>query len=85
MARVAKTGAPVIIADEMPDFLDIAEIGRRVLNNSRHEVIWRGGGYLMHGDAPEKSVRTASDAVSAAARARPRRLPSRGVQSCPRS
>jgi len=88
MARVAKPGAPVVVADEMPDFLDfghrlgfpgldrwiasrlmsmgddfaglierhrnidIAEIGRRVLNDSRYEVIWRGGGYLMVGNAP---------------------------------
>jgi SAM-dependent methyltransferase len=88
MARVAKPGAPVVVADEMPDFLDfghrlgipgldrwiasrlmsmgddfaglierhrnidIAEIGRRILNDSRYEVIWRGGGYLMVGNAP---------------------------------
>jgi ubiquinone/menaquinone biosynthesis C-methylase UbiE len=88
MARVAKAGAPVVVADEMPDFLDfghrlgfpgldrwiasrlmsmgddfaglierhrnidIAEIGRRILNDSRYEVIWRGGGYLMVGNAP---------------------------------
>ena len=90
MARVAKPGAPVVVADEMPDFLslghrlglpkldrwiasklmsmgddfaglverhrniDIAGIGRRVLNDSRFEVIWRGGGggYLMIGAAP---------------------------------
>jgi SAM-dependent methyltransferase len=88
MTRVAKPGAPVVIADELPDFLDvghrlgfprldhwiasklmhmgddfaglierhrnidIAEIGRRVLNDSRYEVIWRGGGYLMFGAAP---------------------------------
>jgi SAM-dependent methyltransferase len=87
MARVAKPGAPVIIADEAPDFLDlghrlgwpaldrwiasklmsmgddfaglverhrnldIAGIGRRVLNDSRYDVIWRGGGYLMVGKA----------------------------------
>ena len=79
---------PVVVADEMPDFLnfghrlglpgldrwiasrlmsmgddfadlverhrniDIAAIGRRVLNDSRYEVIWRGGGYLMVGKAP---------------------------------
>ena len=91
MSRVAKPGAPVVVADEMPDFLDfghrlgfpgldrwiasklmsmgddfaglierhrnidIAEIGRRVLNDSRYEVIWRGGGYLMLGNAPVKS------------------------------
>jgi ubiquinone/menaquinone biosynthesis C-methylase UbiE len=88
MARVAKPGAPVVIADEMPDFLDIghrlgfpgldrwiaskvmsmgdefagvverhrnidiAGIGRRVLSDSRYEVIWRGGGYLLFGAAP---------------------------------
>jgi SAM-dependent methyltransferase len=93
MARVAKPGAPVIVADEAPDFLklghrlglpqldrwiasrlmrmgdqfaglierhrdiDVAAIGRRVLNDSRYEVIWRGGGggYLMIGAAPESS------------------------------
>jgi SAM-dependent methyltransferase len=88
MARVAKPGAPVIVADEAPDFLnlghrvglpgldrwiaskvlsmgddfaglverhrniDIAAIGRRVLNDSRYEIIWRGGGYVMVGAAP---------------------------------
>jgi SAM-dependent methyltransferase len=88
MARVAKPGAPVIVADEMPDFLDLGHrlglpgldhwiasklmsmgddfaalierhrkidiggIGRRVLNDSRYEIIWRGGGYLMVGKAP---------------------------------
>jgi ubiquinone/menaquinone biosynthesis C-methylase UbiE len=90
MARVAKPGALVVIADELPDFLklghrmgfpgldrwiaskvmsmgddfaglverhrdiDIAAIGRRVLNDSRYEVIWRGGGggYLLTGAAP---------------------------------
>ena len=106
MARVAKPGAPVVIADEMPDFLsfghrlgfpkldrwiasklmsmgddfaglverhrniDIAEIGRRVLDNSRYEVIWRrgGGGYLMFGAAPaDEPVRARSDAPRAAA------------------
>jgi ubiquinone/menaquinone biosynthesis C-methylase UbiE len=87
MARVAKPGAPVVIADEAPDFLDfghrlgwpaldrwiaaklmsmgddfaglverhrnldIADIGRRVLNDSRYDVIWRGGGYMMVGKA----------------------------------
>ena len=92
MARVAKPGAPVVIADEMPDFLnfghrlglpaldrwigsrlmsmgddfaslverhrniDIAEIGRRVLNDSHYKVIWRGGGYLMVGKAPERPL-----------------------------
>jgi SAM-dependent methyltransferase len=99
MARVAKPGAPVVVADEMPDFLDlghrlgvpgldrwiasrlmrmgdefaglierhrnidVAGIGRRVLNDSRFEVIWRsgGGGYLMVGKAPEKATRAASD------------------------
>ena len=32
--------------------IDIAGIGRRVLNDSRYETIWRGGGYLMVGKAP---------------------------------
>jgi hypothetical protein len=31
--------------------IDIAGIGRRVLNDSRYDVIWRGGGYLMVGKA----------------------------------
>ena len=99
MARVAKPGAPVVVADEMPNFLDVghrlglpgldrwiasrlmsmgdefaglierhrnidvAEIGRRVLKDSRFEVIWRsgGGGYLMVGKAPKKSTRAGSD------------------------
>jgi hypothetical protein len=88
MARVAKPGALVVVADETPDQfnyghrlglpklnhwitarvlsmgddfaglverhrnLDIAAIGRRVLNDCRYDVIWRGGGYLMVGAAP---------------------------------
>lgn len=88
MVRVARPGAPIVIADERPDFLDfghrvgvpaldrwiaarlmsmgddfadvierhrgldIAAIGRRVLKDSRYEVIWRGLGYLMVGAAP---------------------------------
>ena len=32
--------------------IDIAGIGRRVLNDSRYEVIWRGEGYLLTGAAP---------------------------------
>ncbi len=31
--------------------LNIEAIGRRVLQNCRYEVIWRGGGYLMVGQA----------------------------------
>ena len=88
MARVAKSGAPVLVADETPDSfnigcrlglpklnhwiaarvlrmgdafadlverhrnLDIAAIGRRVLADSRYELIWRGEGYLLTGAAP---------------------------------
>ncbi len=88
MARVAKPGAPIVIADEKPDFLnlgrrvgvpaldrwiasrlmsmgddfaevverhrslDVAAIGRRVLKDSRYEVIWLGLGYKMVGAAP---------------------------------
>ncbi len=88
MVRVAKPGAPIVIADEMPDFLDIghrwgvpaldrwiasklmsmgddfagvvdshrnidvAAIGRRVLKDCQYEVIWRGLGYKMVGNAP---------------------------------
>ncbi len=88
MVRVAKPGAPIVIADERPDFLnighrlglpaldrwiasrvmsmgddfaglverhreiDIAAIGRRVLKNCEYQVIWRGLGYLMVGEAP---------------------------------
>jgi hypothetical protein len=39
--------------------IDIAAIGRRVLNDSRYEVIWRGGagGCLMIGNALERLVR----------------------------
>jgi hypothetical protein len=38
--------------------IDVAGIGRRVLSDSRFEVVWRsgGGGYLMVGKAPEKPV-----------------------------
>ena len=32
--------------------LDIAAIGRAVLKDCRYEVIWRGGGYVMVGQAP---------------------------------
>jgi ubiquinone/menaquinone biosynthesis C-methylase UbiE len=32
--------------------LDVAAIGRRVLNDSHYEIIWRGGGYLLVGNAP---------------------------------
>ncbi len=32
--------------------LDIAAIGRGVLNESHYEAIWRGGGYVMVGQAP---------------------------------
>jgi ubiquinone/menaquinone biosynthesis C-methylase UbiE len=35
--------------------LDIAEIGRRVLDDCHYQVIWRGGGYLMVGKAPSAS------------------------------
>ena len=88
MVRVSKPGAPIVIADEMPDFLklghrlgfpaldrwiaskvmsmgddfagvvdshrniDIAAIGRRVLQDCQYEVIWRGLGYKMVGSAP---------------------------------
>ena len=34
--------------------IDIAAISRRVLNDSHDEVIWRGGGYLMIGAAPQE-------------------------------
>jgi hypothetical protein len=47
--------------------IDVAEIGRRVLDDSRYEVIWRGGGggYLMTRAAPcpEKPVQPAYDAA----------------------
>jgi SAM-dependent methyltransferase len=88
MVRVAKPGAPIVIADEMPDFLsighrwgvpaldrwiaskfmrmgddfaglvdshrniDIAAIGRCVLQDCQYEVIWGGLGYKMFGYAP---------------------------------
>jgi hypothetical protein len=32
--------------------LDVAAIGRSVLEDSHYEVIWRGGGYVMVGKAP---------------------------------
>ncbi|MHC5539988.1 methyltransferase domain-containing protein [Singulisphaera rosea] len=32
--------------------IDIAAIGQRNLKNSHYETIWRGGGYLMVGQAP---------------------------------
>jgi len=99
MARVAKPGAPVIIAighrlgfpkldrwiaarlmsmgDDFAGLverhrdIDVAEIGRRVLDDSRYEVIWRGGGggYLITGAAPfpEKPVRPEPDDARALA------------------
>ncbi|SIN90109.1 Methyltransferase domain-containing protein [Singulisphaera sp. GP187] len=32
--------------------INIAEIGQRVLKDSQYQVIWRGGGYVMVGQAP---------------------------------
>jgi ubiquinone/menaquinone biosynthesis C-methylase UbiE/uncharacterized protein YbaR (Trm112 family) len=90
MARVAKSGAPVVVSDELPDLtermlghkigwpgldrwivsklmklgddftdlverhrhLDVAAMGRDILEDSRYETIWRKGGYLMVGTAP---------------------------------
>jgi ubiquinone/menaquinone biosynthesis C-methylase UbiE len=46
------------LGDEFTDLverhrrLDVAAIGRAVLNDCRYESIWRGGGYLMVGTAP---------------------------------
>jgi ubiquinone/menaquinone biosynthesis C-methylase UbiE len=52
LSRVMKLGDPFTDLVERHRDIDIAAIGRRVLKDSHYEVIWRGGGYLMFGQAP---------------------------------
>jgi ubiquinone/menaquinone biosynthesis C-methylase UbiE len=52
VSKLMKLGDDFTDLVERHKDLDIAAIGRRVLKNSHYEVIWRGGGYLMVGQAP---------------------------------
>jgi ubiquinone/menaquinone biosynthesis C-methylase UbiE len=52
VARLMNLGDEFTDLVERHKDLDIAAIGRRVLCDSRYEVIWRGGGYVMTGTAP---------------------------------
>jgi ubiquinone/menaquinone biosynthesis C-methylase UbiE len=52
VARVMKLGDAFTDLVERHRHLDVASIGRGVLDDCRYEVIWRGGGYLMVGQAP---------------------------------
>jgi SAM-dependent methyltransferase len=55
VARLMNLGYAFTDLVERHRHLDIAAIGRRVLRDSRYEVIWAGGGYLLVGQAPETS------------------------------
>jgi SAM-dependent methyltransferase len=52
VARLMNLGYAFTDLVERHRHLDIAAIGRRVLRDSRYEVIWAGGGYVMVGQAP---------------------------------
>jgi ubiquinone/menaquinone biosynthesis C-methylase UbiE len=52
VARLMNLGYAFTDLVERNRNLDIAAIGRRVLQNCQYEVIWAGGGYLMVGQAP---------------------------------
>jgi ubiquinone/menaquinone biosynthesis C-methylase UbiE len=52
VARMMNLGYAFTDLVERHRDLDIAAIGRGVLRDCRYEVIWRGGGYLMVGQAP---------------------------------
>jgi ubiquinone/menaquinone biosynthesis C-methylase UbiE len=52
VARVMTLGDAFTDLVERHRHLDVAAIGRGVLDDCRYEVIWRGGGYLMVGRAP---------------------------------
>lgn len=52
VSKLMNLGDPFTDLVERHRHMDIAEIGRKVLTDSRYEVIWRGGGYVMVGQAP---------------------------------
>ena len=52
VARMLNLGYEFTDLVERHRDLDIAAIGRRVLNDSEYEMIWLKGGYLMTGKAP---------------------------------
>lgn len=52
VSKVFKLGDEFTDLIERHRKMDVAGIGRRVLSNSRYELIWRGGGYVMVGNAP---------------------------------
>ena len=52
VSKVFKLGDEFTDLIERHRKMDVAGIGRRVLSNSQYELIWRGGGYVMVGNAP---------------------------------
>jgi ubiquinone/menaquinone biosynthesis C-methylase UbiE len=52
VSRLMKLGDDFTDLVERHRHMDIAAIGRNVLSDCQYEVIWRGGGYLMVGQAP---------------------------------
>ena len=52
VARLMNLGYAFTDLVERHKDIDIAAIGRRVLRDSRYELIWAKGGYLMVGQAP---------------------------------
>jgi ubiquinone/menaquinone biosynthesis C-methylase UbiE len=52
VSRLMKLGDDFTDLVERHRDIDIAAIGQRVLRDSRFEIIWRGGGYVMVGQAP---------------------------------
>jgi ubiquinone/menaquinone biosynthesis C-methylase UbiE/uncharacterized protein YbaR (Trm112 family) len=52
VSRLMKLGDDFTDLVERHRHMDIAAIGRNVLSDCHYEVIWRGGGYLMVGQAP---------------------------------
>jgi ubiquinone/menaquinone biosynthesis C-methylase UbiE len=52
VSRVMKLGDAFTDLVERHRHMNIAAMGTAVLKDSRYEVIWRGGGYLMVGQAP---------------------------------
>jgi len=52
VARLMNLGYEFTDLVERHKDLKIADIGQRVLRDSHYEIIWRGGGYLMTGNAP---------------------------------
>jgi ubiquinone/menaquinone biosynthesis C-methylase UbiE/uncharacterized protein YbaR (Trm112 family) len=52
LARLMNLGYEFTDLVERHKDIDIAAMGERVLRDSRYEVIWAGGGYVMVGNAP---------------------------------